>query len=62
MPRTRRISKSPAHDIEPASLPAMAFVGPTPHGSYKTCFNEQTTIAGKKSCYKEYRLEKSEDQ
>jgi len=43
------------------SLPALSFVEDTPHLRYKFCLNEQTTLAGKKQCYQEYRSEKSEE-
>jgi len=59
MHRMRAITVRP---LKMESLPASSFVGPTPHGRYKSCFNEQTTIAGKKNCYNEYQMEKSEDQ
>lgn len=42
--------------------PVHAFQARSDWGLYKDCYNEQTTLAGKKSCHNEYRSEKSDGQ
>jgi hypothetical protein len=59
MSKIRRLKR---RHISVTTRPVHAFQARFDWGLYKDCYNEQTTLAGKKRCYSEYRPEKSEGQ
>jgi hypothetical protein len=59
MPRIRRVSRIP---FDAFHRPAPAFWQGNALTHYQECLSDQKTLDGKKGCYQEYQLEKSEKQ
>ncbi len=56
MHRIKSVSRIPV-----ATQPRYAALPPSAWEHYKACVNEQSTLAGKKECFRNYIGERSED-